>query len=200
MKPARDSPVTTTQPNPVVDNTLHSFLQSDLGVQLPLHISLSVPLVLRTEQRADFQDALETGVRETGLRAFRVHATDLSWEPNFEKTRWFLVLRLGRPEGDRLNKLLAITNRVVRDLGLPLLYEGRRDVEDHTSSFHISIAWQLEEPGSRQRDALSVVDGEDEAIRNLSILCDCLKVKIGNTVHDIPLPERRQSVQGLGGM
>jgi hypothetical protein len=41
----------------------HSLLHSDLGAQLPLHISLSRPVVLRTEQRASFTERLETVIK-----------------------------------------------------------------------------------------------------------------------------------------
>jgi hypothetical protein len=46
---------------------LHSLLHSDLGAQLPLHISLSAPVVLRTEQRASFTDALTRSIRESHI-------------------------------------------------------------------------------------------------------------------------------------
>lgn len=41
---------------------MHSLLHSDLGAQLPLHISLSRPVVLRTEQRHSFLETLEKGI------------------------------------------------------------------------------------------------------------------------------------------
>lgn len=41
----------------------HSLLHSDLGAQLPLHISLSRPVVLRTEQRASFTERVETAIQ-----------------------------------------------------------------------------------------------------------------------------------------
>lgn len=44
---------------------IHSLLRSDLGAQLPLHISLSRPVVLRTEQRQSFIDAYQTAVRDS---------------------------------------------------------------------------------------------------------------------------------------
>ncbi|KAF9894363.1 poly(U)-specific 3'-to-5' RNA exonuclease [Aspergillus nanangensis] len=47
------------------DLQLHSLLRSDLGVQLPLHISLSRPVVLRTEQRQSFLETLQTSIRNS---------------------------------------------------------------------------------------------------------------------------------------
>lgn len=46
---------------------LHSLLHTDLGAQLPLHISLSAPVVLRTEQRASFTEALTKGIRDSHI-------------------------------------------------------------------------------------------------------------------------------------
>lgn len=46
----------------------------------------------------------------------------LEWVANYEKTRWFLVLKLERPHQNSLNKLLHLSNRTVTGLGQPLLY------------------------------------------------------------------------------
>ena len=43
---------------------LHSLLKSDLGVPLPLHISLSRPITMAAEQLQPFRDALEYRIRE----------------------------------------------------------------------------------------------------------------------------------------
>jgi hypothetical protein len=48
---------------------IHSLLRSDLGVQLPLHISLSRPVVLRTEQRQPFLDMFQTALQESIIPA-----------------------------------------------------------------------------------------------------------------------------------
>lgn len=42
---------------------------------------------------------------------------------NYEKTRWFLVLRLERPHRNELNRLLRICNLVSTQHGQPPLYE-----------------------------------------------------------------------------
>jgi hypothetical protein len=183
---------------------------------------------LRTEQRAVFLEKLQNAVEGLGVRPFQVRVTGLDWVPNFERTRWFLVLRLKRPENDALNLLLAVTNCVARDSGLEMLYadqESREDgvldeeprlgrpptdrrvlkhgkhgpfsgtlLADCTSKFHFSIAWQLEEPGKRSVEIADAL----ESVEPLRISCDSLKVKIGNVIHNIPLPERRLSEQGLG--
>lgn len=48
-------------------SSVHSLLQSDLGAQLPLHISLSRPVVLRTEQRASFTDQLQNAIHDSHI-------------------------------------------------------------------------------------------------------------------------------------
>lgn len=47
---------------------MHSLLYSDLGVQLPLHISLSRPVVLRTEQKESFLELLRHRVTNSGIQ------------------------------------------------------------------------------------------------------------------------------------
>lgn len=46
---------------------IHSLLHSDLGAQLPLHISLSRPVVLRTEQRAPFTETLQKAIQTSHI-------------------------------------------------------------------------------------------------------------------------------------
>lgn len=46
---------------------IQSLLHSDLGAQLPLHISLSRPVVLRTEQRALFTETLTKAIQTSHL-------------------------------------------------------------------------------------------------------------------------------------
>lgn len=72
---------------------LTSFLTSDLATPLPLHISLSRPLVLRTEDK----DAFLNQITDALLRAsssFDVAMHDLSWFRNPGGHRSFLVLRV----------------------------------------------------------------------------------------------------------
>ena len=177
-----------------------------------------MPLVLRTEQRASFLEKLENAVGSSDVTPFQLHIAGLDWVPNSEKTRWFLVLKLKRPENDGLNLLLAVTNRVVRHSGLEMLYTdqdaeedgvlekegvdrlpvGKRGLKgrkhrrqdatvpaDCTRKFHFSLAWQLEEPSKASIESTNAL----ESVKRLSISCDLVKIKIGNTIHDIPLPD-----------
>lgn len=56
------------------------------------------------------------------MTSFHLAPVGLRWVPNYEGTRWFLVLRLARPGGDQLNRLLQACNLVAAASGLPLLY------------------------------------------------------------------------------
>ena len=49
---------------------IHSLLYSDLGAQLPLHISISRPVVLKTEERQAFIKEFEDLIRASGVRAY----------------------------------------------------------------------------------------------------------------------------------
>ncbi|KAI9811350.1 MAG: poly(U)-specific 3'-to-5' RNA exonuclease [Pycnora praestabilis] len=99
-----------------------SLLNSDLGTQLPLHISLSRPVTLVTEQRQPFIDLLEEKVSRSGVRPFNVSLASLDWVPNYENTRWFLVLRISKPANDGLNRLLRLSNQTILAFGQPPLY------------------------------------------------------------------------------
>ena len=186
--------------------TSTTLLHSSLGAQLPLHISLSAPLVLATNQHTTFLESWQREVARSNLSPFTVTISRLDWTPNADRSRWFLVLRLARPDGDVLNTLLYGSARVCRVLDLPELYHEARWADDCTTSFHVSIAWQLEDPGGLEEvvhprsevppgkgtpDAwtLQPVREVDEAIAGdlpqFKMKFDCLKVKIGNVVQDL---------------
>jgi hypothetical protein len=55
--------------SPVNENSgIHSFLTSDLGAPLPLHISLSRPIGFATEQKDAFVDSLQRVIKSSGIR------------------------------------------------------------------------------------------------------------------------------------
>jgi len=180
---------------------VNGFLRSDLGAQLPLHISLSAPLVLTTSQKVDFQSNFERSLTRTPFRTFCVNPTSLAWVSNFEKTRFFLVLRLSRPKDDQLNRLLDLSNECATQFHLPLLYKQgvvyagesanknkrpERKAEDSSSAFHISIAWTLQEPSEDERATVQSVILPSE-LAEKDIRFDTVKLKIGNVVNDITL-------------
>ncbi|GFF38943.1 putative U6 snRNA phosphodiesterase [Aspergillus udagawae] len=181
---------------------IHSLLRSDLGVQLPLHISLSRPVVLRTEQRQPFMDLFQTALQESTVPAFSVNPYSLDWVSNYERTRWFLVLRVTKPANDNLNRLLGLSNRSLAHFGQPPLYAGRpagpvhrlerhesvqpdTQPEDLSHCFHVSLAWSLTEPTPEQKKKIEAIDLH--RLRSLFIHFDCVKAKIGNNISSIPL-------------
>lgn len=181
------------------ESSIHTFLRSDLGALLPLHISLSAPLVLRTEQKALFQASLDTQLEQLRVNSFAVNVVGLDWVSNHDGTRFFLVLRLSQPKDDQLNELLNVCNNSARQLGLTQLYADpgeagiRANNKDHkipdrSSAFHISVAWTLQKPTEEAADRFSqtVLD----QCQQLEIKFDCIKLKIGNTVLDIFLGKR----------
>jgi hypothetical protein len=99
-------------------------LRSPLGVPLPLHVSLSRTLQIKTEDRDTFLDALTTSLRKAAVRPFGIEFTNLKWVPNYERNRWFLVLGIEKPEHDELNRLLEACNEASHKCGHPGLYTG----------------------------------------------------------------------------
>lgn len=79
------------------DTAIHSLLETPLGVPLPLHVSLSAPLVLRTENKQSFLNALVeaiTPIAKTLKSGLIVSPDDLYWHPNEDGSRSFLVFRV----------------------------------------------------------------------------------------------------------
>lgn len=168
-----------------MNGQVHSLLQSELGAQLPLHISLSAPLMLRTEQKTEFELAVGSKTMESGVGRVEVQVRRLRWECNFDGTRWFLVLGVATPVNDELNMLLHVCNRCAMDFKLPMLYAGGEAAPQESSdAFHISIAWQLTEPSNTQ----TLVDVDVGKLGSLQF--EMVKLKMGNVVKDIPLSKR----------
>ncbi|OQE26566.1 hypothetical protein PENSTE_c005G03679 [Penicillium steckii] len=110
--------------------SIHSLLHTDLGAQLPLHISLSRPVILRNEQRAPFSETFAETINASNIPSFHVSPQTLKWDSNYEKTRWFLVLRVSRPKYDNLNRLLKTCNSVLHRFGQPPLYAKLDEIEN----------------------------------------------------------------------
>lgn len=115
---------------------LTTFLTSDLGAPLPLHISLSRPFVLRTEQKDAFRDTLARRIANTAVAPFELQvvadgAGGLAWFRSAEASRSFLVLRVRsamqqqRRSNPQLAALLEGCNEVVAAQGQPRLYAAR---------------------------------------------------------------------------
>lgn len=84
-------------PSPKNKCEIHSLLETPLGVPLPLHISLSAPLVLRTETKDAYLDALTNALKPLAKSiksGITVTPDNLSWHLNEDGSRGFLVLRV----------------------------------------------------------------------------------------------------------
>ncbi|KAH7408356.1 U6 snRNA phosphodiesterase Usb1 [Phaeosphaeria sp. MPI-PUGE-AT-0046c] len=191
------------------------FLHSELGAPLPLHVSLSRTLQIKTEDRETFLETLKSCIRKVAVRSFQVNFHSLKWVPNFERNRWFLVLSIEKPAKNELNNLLGACNEAARKCGHPGLYVGgvgdgpmeeeslpekqheqtdaRRHSErketDWSDRFHVSIAWNLEEPHD---DWVSLVKSMKmgEYVPSLQAFFDAAKARVGNAVHSIDLRTR----------
>ncbi len=181
---------------------LQSLLHNELGVCLPLHISLSRPLVLqKTIYKEPFIRQLKQAVSRCNARAFETVPTSLRWHSNELGTCWFLVLQL--LENKELAQLLSSCNNVAALYDQPLLYTEADDpsrVEDEERKadrgFHISIAWSLNEPESTEYDPPRppwagqphiTSAKSDQRLAELSIAFSEIKVRVGQDVSSIPL-------------
>lgn len=166
---------------------VHSLLHSDLGAQLPLHISLSRSVILRTEQRALFTEALQKAIHDSHVLSyvanlrisspssnartrFSVQPNTLYWSSNYEKTRWFLVLGVQRPSHDGLNRLLKLSNDTLARFGQPPLYAASSTQGQQTS---VSL-----------RDRSSSLSGED--------FSGCFHISLAWSLSEPSLKERER--------
>jgi len=182
---------------------LRSLLHNELDVCLPLHVSLSRPLVLqKTAHKEPLIRQIKRAVSRCSARAFQTVPTSLRWHPNEFGTCWFLVLQL--PENRELAQLLSSCNDVAALFGQPLLYaeaidssQAKDDGKKADRCFHISIAWSLNKPESASNDPPGQTWAEqlhashadsDRRLAELSIAFSEIKVRIGQDVSSIPLP------------
>lgn len=189
---------------------VRSSLRSDLGVLQPLHVSLSAPLILTTDNKDTFESTLSQNIQEMHLGSFCTSPSDLRWVTNFDGTRHFLIVTLKKPEHDQLQSLLSMCNRTVASFGLPELYTSRNDLSvrvgvvpsttieenhhfgvdapvDHgcseSSKFHISVAWALAKVSTSQE----VLEELTNKLEGVEIKFDKVFIKIGNQVSIVRL-------------
>ena len=207
-----------------------SFLTSDLAAPQPLHISLSRPLALSSEQKDDFLRGLEAAIRASGISRFTVACCKAEWHRTPESGRSFLVLRVRSSQATsptgaaatsnsnpELTGLLRLCNATAKSYGQPGLYlwaEGNGgDVDDDGEervgrAFHLSIAWSFAEPSEGLLKATEGVFSSPEAARRIQevqIPIDGVKVKIGNVVTHAALQDpdvraRGRRAKGLLGL
>jgi hypothetical protein len=154
----------------------------------------------------------------------------MHWIPNFEKTRWFLVLRINVPDSNALNKLLHVCNKVVQEYGQLPLYAKAIDesqskkksepvknnkkqsrcaelnfnwssLQDLSDAFHVSIAWTLEPPSSFLLEATdSVSSNQFENTKKIALQVEEVKAKVGNVVTNMRLQRNVSEEKGLFGV
>ncbi|KAK1828551.1 U6 snRNA phosphodiesterase Usb1 [Podospora conica] len=190
---------------------LHSFLTSDLGAPLPLHVSLSRSLSLTTGEKDGFLrevvDAVSGGTG-TGTGTVELEGDGVEWHRTEESGRSFLVLRVrevGRPAAGGnpnpvLTGLLRRCNAVAEGHGQPGLYEWAfgEGEEAVGRAFHVSVAWSFAEPTGEVRRVTEEVFGGARGTE-VRIGVDGVKVKIGNVVTHVPL-RARGGGRGLLGL
>jgi hypothetical protein len=176
---------------------------------LPLHVSLSRPLTLKTEQKDDFLRSLRNTVSGSGVRAFTTSLEQLQWHPNEDRTRWFLVLRV-EDRDHELMKLLRACNSVADMYDQPRLYEDDRNGEPQrknqaasngeevSKKFHISIAWSLQKPHENGvGQDFDIGTTSLKSIRSVSVPFNEVKVRIGQDVKLLPLDVKRRRSSGV---
>lgn len=153
--------------------------------------------------------------------------TGLDWVANFEKTRWFLVLRLQKPTGDGLNQLLRVCNAIAEDHGQPPLYKSPREsnntkasfkgphtnlrrqsitsrspeYEDASDAFHFSIAWTLQNPDAGLQQFTHTLKTEQlDDFAGIRVKVTEIKAKVGNIVSNMTLPADIGFGKGLFGV
>lgn len=171
---------------------VHSLLQTELGVVVPLHVSLSRTMMLKAHQKDEYLTQFRQLIKKSAIHAFTVSVRDIKWYQNEIRSRCFLVLRLDRPPGSELSMLLSCCNDVARDFNQPLLYQDHPATSENRAEvdkFHVSIAWMLDDASPATAIATSNWKGE------LTISFGEVKVRCGQDVIRVPLtPRRSQSL------
>ncbi|KAK7527741.1 U6 snRNA phosphodiesterase Usb1 [Phyllosticta citriasiana] len=120
----------------------HTLLLTPLSTRAPLHISLSRTLPLPTDKRQPFLDALTSRIHASGARPFDAAFSGLKWVPNCDRSRWFLVIGVRRPNGDAINRLLLASNQTAKAFGYPELYnQSAKGNLGHGDGVDMSGSW-----------------------------------------------------------
>ncbi|KAH0400678.1 hypothetical protein KCU89_g4940, partial [Aureobasidium melanogenum] len=195
-----------------------SLLQTPLQVPLPLHISLSAPLVLRTGNKDAFLETITEAVTPL-VRSLRhpiaVRPASLSWHGNDDSSRYFLVLRVQDAEKTQetsaltlLNQLLEASNKAALDFNQPQLYTKlKRQAGSHDFSpyFHISIGWSLPSQDRNLEDdnlelQPAVESIHKELCENMVVSFDAVKIRVGQAVTALPIGSKHLHSRTKGGV
>ena len=174
---------------------VHSLLENELGVSLPLHVSLSRPLSLPTDQKEAYVARLGEAIRTSQVQFFEVQPAEVLWHANESRTRNFLVARVRCASGRSLERLLTACNAVATEFFQPRLYSDGDEAAGARDEFHMSVAWSLGSAslhGARQESATLesqpiVPPALMAHVAALSIQFSEVKVRVGQAVQTIPL-------------
>lgn len=111
-------------------STWHSSLDATHEEDRSLHLSLSRPIFLKTNERNEFVERLRRSIR--GIESFEIYFASFSYLLNDHRTRGFLALEVGSGYSS-LKIVLDHIDRVLETFCLPKYYEQPR--------FHLSIGW-----------------------------------------------------------
>lgn len=185
---------------------LHTFLKSDLGTSLPLHISLSRPISLSTGQKDEFLAKLRDSIEKGATNPFVVRPIDLAWYRSPDSNRTFLILRVSSAgkassastANPELMNLLKKCNTLAALYHQLPLYQQNKN-ESVGNAFHVSIAWtHTLPPDGAPLDAIRLFKSKKYATaRSWEFQVAHIKAKIGNIVSQIALAgsERTRTVQ-----
>lgn len=164
------------------DSSYHSLATSEIGVRLPLHVSLSDTLMPTTASKQQLVDNITTALAGwQGPVAIDLGLAKLRVVVNQQNTRAFVVLSL---TSEPIVQLVEAVNGAARRLGLPVL----------TPQPHVSIAWFL--PGhvpafEKLIRGCEAVEQQLAAVQNGGkVTVDCVKIKCGRDVHSVYCADR----------
>lgn len=129
-----------------------------------------------------------------GIIPFEIMVCALNWHRSEESERTFLVLEVGlcHPKNasrqpEELVVLLNTCNTLAKRYGQPLLYSDGNNLKLSSNPFHVSIGWTYS-PINYAMTAAAVDAHKDfDEVRRTRIQVSSIKVKIGNTVTNLPL-------------
>ncbi|KAK9237401.1 U6 snRNA phosphodiesterase Usb1 [Lipomyces kononenkoae] len=159
----------------LVPATASSLVHSPLGAPLPLHVSLSPPLMLATQDRDEFRERVWAAIGDN-CRCFSLKFGSADWLANPSQTRAFYVL-LAKPS-DQLTNLIDATNKACQAMSYPTL---------DNASFHVSLAWRLPDQ-TMPDDSADNSDRVQSVVDTLDVKMETVKIKIGRTVYRKDLP------------
>ena len=115
----------------------------------------------------------------------------LDWVPNYEGNRWFLVLRVNRPECNTLNKLLQVSNAAAAAFQQQLLYANAQNMG---SEIH------EQERSRKLSDSRRATKGTAVGLHSNTgdDLSSCFHISIAWTL-DEPSASMQQSLEDLVG-